>query len=74
VQGFPDYPHGLGHPISGFLAPILSQKTMDVEHIGGVHTVEPGIYIPGTRGARFEENVVITSEGYEQSTLSPRIY
>lgn len=37
---------------------------------GMVFTIEPGIYLPGIGGVRFENTVVITKEGYEILTYS----
>jgi Xaa-Pro aminopeptidase len=72
-HGFPDYPHSLGHPLSGFPTPLLSKTSIDILKPGMLFTVEPGIYTPGYGGVRLEENVVVTEDGCEQLTKSPRL-
>lgn len=73
-HGFPDYPHSLGHPLSGFVVPRLSKTSEHIMKRGMLFTVEPGIYLPGYGGVRFEENIVITDDGFEQLTKSPRLF
>ncbi len=72
-HGFPDYPHTLGHPLSGFAVPRLAKNSEHVLKEGMIFTVEPGIYLPGYGGVRMEENVVIAEDSFEQLTKSPRL-
>jgi Xaa-Pro aminopeptidase len=72
-HGFPDYPHSLGHPLSGCMVPNLSKTTEHILKPGMLMTIEPGIYLPTYGGVRLEENVIVTADGYEQLTHSPRV-
>lgn len=74
AQDFPDFPHSLGHSIGievhdGFgLSP--SSPTQLLE--GMVFSIEPGIYIPGEIGVRIEDLAVLTTDGLELITHTPR--
>ena len=52
---------GLGHPEP----PFLTSKSSDTLLAGDVVTLEPGQYIGGVGGMRFERNYLITPTGYE---------
>ena len=53
---------GLGHPDPPYLVPESSETLM----AGDVITLEPGCYIQGVGGMRFEHNYLITDSGYER--------
>lgn len=55
---------GLGHPEPPYLVP----ESTDSLQPGDVVALEPGLYVPGIGGMRFERNYLITADGYE--TLS----
>ena len=55
---------GLGHPEPPYLVP-HSDETLVA---GDVVTIEPGLYVEGVGGMRFERNYLVTDEGAE--TLS----
>jgi Xaa-Pro aminopeptidase len=52
---------GLGHPEPPFLVP----QSSDTLLAGDVLTLEPGLYIKGAGGMRYERNYLITETGYE---------
>lgn len=52
---------GLGHPEAPFIVP----KSSDTLMAGDVVTLEPGVYIPGVAGMRYERNYLITENGHE---------
>lgn len=55
---------GLGHPEP----PYIVRDSDEVLRVGDVVALEPGLYVEGVGGMRFERNYVITPDGFE--TLS----
>ena len=55
---------GLGHPEAPFIVP----ESSDVLEAGDVVTLEPGQYVAGVGGMRFEHNYLITDGGFERLT------
>ena len=55
---------GLGHPDPPYLTP----ESDDVLASGDVVTLEPGLYVDGVGGMRFERNYLITATGFELLT------
>lgn len=67
--------HGLGHGVGLYIheAPRLSRAAKgQMLKKGHVVTVEPGIYLSGKYGCRIEDMGVITENGYEDFTHSPK--
>ena len=52
---------GLGHPEAPFLVP-ESDETLQA---GDVVTLEPGVYVKGQGGMRYERNYLVTDRGCE---------
>jgi Xaa-Pro aminopeptidase len=52
---------GLSHPEPPFIVPESSETLV----AGDVVTLEPGLYLSGVGGMRFERNYLVTQEGYE---------
>lgn len=74
-KGYGDYfGHSTGHGIGLEVheAPRLSKQSSTVLQAGMVVTVEPGIYIPNVGGVRIEDDILITNEGNEVLTKSPK--
>jgi Xaa-Pro aminopeptidase len=55
---------GLGHPDPPYFVP----QSTDTLVAGDVVTIEPGQYIKGVGGMRFERNYLVTETGYENLT------
>ncbi len=66
--------HGTGHGVGIEIheQPRLSPKSREILQIGDVVTVEPGIYLPGEFGVRIEDMALITENGFENLTKSPK--
>lgn len=70
----PNYGHSTGHGIGLEVheGPTLSVRGEQKLVSGMVVTVEPGIYLEGIGGVRIEDDVLITGEGCEILTSSPK--
>lgn len=68
------FSHGTGHGIGLEIHenPILSTRATGILRTGYVVTVEPGAYLPELGGIRIEDSVVVTDDGCEPITLSPK--
>lgn len=69
-----NFTHNLGHGIGQYVHewPRLGQKSEDVLAPGMVVTVEPGVYIKKWGGIRIEDMVLVTNEGNEVLTRTPK--
>lgn len=62
--------HGLGLEVHE--APRLGRNQKDRIQAGNVVTLEPGVYVEGVGGIRIEDDVLVTSGGFEVLTSASR--
>ena len=75
AHGYADmFGHSLGHGVGMDVheIPAIKQNGMIKLKKGMVITIEPGIYLPKRGGVRIEDMVLITNNGYEVLTKSPK--
>lgn len=67
-RGYPALAHHCGHGLGMEHpeAPILVPESTDTLLAGDVVTIEPGLYVEGVGGMRFEHNYLITEDGFER--------
>lgn len=63
-------PHGPGHSFGLDIheQPYITANNSVSLEPGMIHTIEPGIYIPGVGGVRQEDDYLITEDGYRRLT------
>ena len=66
--------HGTGHGVGLEIheAPRVAATARDTLATGYVVTVEPGVYLPGVGGVRIEDTLVVTDDGADVLTTSPK--
>jgi Xaa-Pro aminopeptidase len=72
IEGIFEYGVGHGVGLDIHEDPFMSPRCELTLEEGNVVTIEPGIYIPGWGGIRIEDTVVVTNDGCEILTLSPK--
>ncbi len=64
--------HGIG--VETHEEPYIVQGNSTVLEAGMAFSIEPGIYLPGSHGARIEDIVVATDDGIERLNVTDRDY
>jgi Xaa-Pro aminopeptidase len=74
AQGYPSFPHSLGHGIGLEVheMPSISPTAQDTIKSGMVFSIEPGIYLPDDTGVRIEDLFAIADDKLVQLTHSPK--
>ena len=68
------FAHGTGHGVGLDIheAPALSGSATGTLRSGHVVTVEPGAYLAGLGGVRWEDTVLVTADGHRALTRAPK--
>ncbi|AEB11948.1 M24 family metallopeptidase [Marinithermus hydrothermalis] len=74
-HGYAEYfTHSLGHGVGLAVheGPALWRESEDVLESGMILTIEPGVYIPDVGGCRIEDLVLVTADGFEVLSQTPK--
>lgn len=66
--------HALGHGVGLEVheAPRIGPNEETILQEGMVLALEPGLYVPGVGGARTEDQIIVTDDGFERLTPAPK--